>query len=242
MQKKCIIIPAFNEAENIGAVIAGIRKNSDADLIVIDDGSTDSTVLKSRHDGVIVISHPFNMGYGVALQTGYKYAVRHGYDYLVQMDGDGQHNPHFLPELVKPIETQECDVVIGSRYMRQGDYKAGFLKSSGVKFFRFLIWLINRQRITDPTSGFQCLNKKVFTFYTADSFPCDYPDTNIIIVLHRMGFRVKEIPVSMVQNPSGRRMHQGIFTILYYLFKMILSIFIVLIREKSYYSVKEIDQ
>ncbi|MCP4349058.1 MAG: glycosyltransferase family 2 protein [Desulfobacterales bacterium] len=231
MKKKCVIIPAFNEEDNIASVIDGIKKYSDADIIVIDDGSKDITVEKASQAGAFVIPHPFNMGYGVALQTGYKYAVKKKYDFLLQIDGDGQHNPNTIPEFFRLVESGECDVVIGSRFLIKENYDVGILKTLGFYLFRYVIRIITNRQITDPTSGYQCLNRKVFKLFTDDTFPWDYPDTNIIIMLHRMGFIVKEIPVSMNPNPLGRSMHRGLFNISYYFFKMFLSIFIILIRE-----------
>ena len=232
MHKRCVIIPAFNEAENIGSVIEDVKRYSDARIIVIDDGSRDLTREKAREAGAYVISHPFNMGYGVALQTGYKYAVKQGYDFLVQMDGDRQHDPKYIGELFKAVESHECDVALGSRFLGEGNFKAGFMKSIGIKIFRLMIWIFNREKITDPTSGYQCLNRKVLKVFTEDSFPCDYPDTNVIIMLHGMGFKIKEIPVAMVPNPEGRSMHQGIFTLMYYFFQMFFAFFVALLREK----------
>ncbi len=232
MKKKCIIIPAFNEEDHIATVITGIKKYKDADILVIDDGSKDHTARTAGEAGAFVIRHPFNMGYGVALQTGYKYAVQKKYDFLLQMDGDGQHDPKNIPDFFESMETNECDVLIGSRFLGDGDYDAGALKSFGIALFRGIIWIISGKKITDPTSGYQCLNRKVFTVFTEDSFPCDYPDANIIIMLHRKGFIIKEIPVAMAPSPAGRSMHQGIFTKIYYLFKIFLSIFIVLLRRK----------
>jgi len=231
--KTCIIIPAFNEEDNIATVIEGIKMKSDADVIVIDDGSKDLTAATSEKAGALVIRHPFNMGYGTALQTAYKYAAGKRYDYVLQMDGDGQHDPSYIPVFFEKIQSLNCDVLIGSRFLGHGDFKAGVLKSMAIAFFRLIIRMITRKKITDPTSGYQCLHKDVFTFFTEDSFPCDYPDANIIILLHRKGFIVNEIPVAMVANPTGRSMHQGFFTILYYFFKIFLSIFIVMIREKK---------
>ena len=235
MTKKCIIIPAFNEEENIVSVIAGVKKHCDADIVIIDDGSRDLTAKNAKEAGALVINHPFNMGYGVALQTGYKYAVKKDYDFLLQMDGDTQHDPKYISELFNQIESDKCDVVIGLRFLGEGNFKSGILKFIGIRLFSSIIRISCGKRVTDPTSGYQCLNRKAFTFFTHDSFPCDYPDANIIIMLCRIGFTVKEIPVVMNPNPLGRKMHQGIMTISYYLFKMLLSIFITLIREKSYY-------
>ena len=233
MKKKCIIIPAFNEEENIALAIAGAKNQIDADIIVIDDGSKDLTAKKAKEAGAFVISHPFNMGYGVALQTGYKYAVKNKYDFLVQIDADGQHDPKAITEFFKRVEAHECDLLIGSRFLGKGDCSVGALKSFSIGLFRLIIRIISGKKITDPTSGYQCLNRKVFTIFTEDSFPSDYPDANIIIMLHRKGLIIKEIPTIMVANPAGRSMHKGIFTKIYYFFKIFLSLFIVLIREKS---------
>jgi glycosyltransferase involved in cell wall biosynthesis len=228
---KCIIIPSYNEARNITPVICDIQKYYDGDIVVIDDGSQDMTSLAAREAGAFVIRHPFNMGYGVALQTGYKYAVERNYDILLQIDGDGQHSAKFIPELFNQVAGLNCDVAIGSRFLTTSQYRAGFLKSLGIQIFRKTILAITGEKITDPTSGYQCLSKKAFEFFTNDIFPCDYPDANVIIMLHRAGFRIREIPVEMIPNPDGRSMHNGLLTISYYFFKMFLSIFITLIRK-----------
>ena len=233
MKKKCIIIPALNESENIAAVMEGIRKHSQADIIVIDDGSMDSTNIRAREAGARVIRHPFNMGYGVALQTGYKYAVRKNYDLLAQIDADGQHDPKYLPLLFDQVELGKCDVALGSRFLGKGKYKAGLWKTVGIGFFRFLIWLACGKKITDPTSGYQCLNRIVFEEFAKDLFPTDYPDADVILMLYRMGYRVQEVPVTMMPNPLGKSMHRGIFRLMYYFFKMCLSFFVTLLREKK---------
>lgn len=238
--KKCIIIPAYNEERNIKNVIDGIRRQTDADIVVINDGSQDETARNAMEAGAYVISHPFNMGYGVALQTGYKFAVKHSYDILLQMDGDGQHLPESIPLFFEKIASDECDVLIGSRFLGKGGYHPGMLKIIGIGLFKIIIRIINGTKITDPTSGFQCMTKEVFSIFTHDSFPCDYPDTNIIIRLHRMGIVVKELPVNMRPNPEGRSLHRGTFKILYYFFTMFLSIFITMISNKNYFKRKGI--
>jgi glycosyltransferase involved in cell wall biosynthesis len=232
--KRCVIIPAYNEENNISSVIDNIREySSNVDIIVIDDGSNDSTAAMAQKAGAFVICHPFNMGYGVALQTGYKYAVEKNYDVLVQMDGDGQHKANYIPELFKEVEHLNSEVVLGSRFLQKDHYKTGFLKSMGIRIFRHIIWMATGEKITDPTSGYQCLSRKVFEFFTEDHFPCDYPDANVIIMLHRAGFKIREIPVEMTPNSEKRSMHRGFFTISYYLFKVFLSIFVTLIRKNK---------
>ena len=231
MAKRIVIIPAFNEEMNIASVVEGVKRYSDADIVVIDDGSKDLTAEKAAETGAFVIRHPFNMGYGVALQTGYKYAVKNRYELLVQIDGDGQHDPKYIPDLFTLVESTSCHVAIGSRFLGREGYETGLLKSIGIMLFRAIIRMIIGQKITDPTSGYQCLDRKIFDVFTDNSFPSDYPDANVIILLHRMGFSVKEMPVKMVPNFKGRGMHRGFFKLAYYFFKMFLMIFIALLRE-----------
>jgi glycosyltransferase involved in cell wall biosynthesis len=233
MNKRCLIIPAFNEEENIVSVIEGVQKYSEADIIVIDDGSEDLTVERATKAGALVISHPFNMGYGTTLQTGYKYAVNKGYDFLVQIDGDGQHDPKYIPALFRAVGSGACDVAIGSRFLGEGKYPLGALKWMRIHMLRFATRFFIREKITDPTSGYQCLKRDVLKVFTNDLFPCDYPDANMIILLHWMTFQIKEIPVAMRPNREGKSMHEGIFTVMYYFFKMFLSFVIALIRGKS---------
>ena len=233
MNERCVIVPAFNEEKNIATVIEGIRRYSDADVVIVDDGSTDRTAEKARERGAFIIRHPFNMGYGVALQTGYKYAAKKDYRLLLQLDGDGQHDPKYIPAMFETVASGRWDVAIGSRFLGEGDYDAGLLKSAGIALFRFMIRVSTGKKPTDPTSGYQCLSRRVFEAFTQDIFPCDYPDADLIIMLHRMGYRVTEVPVAMMPNPQGRSMHQGVFRVSYYFFKMFLAFFISLIREKN---------
>jgi glycosyltransferase involved in cell wall biosynthesis len=231
--KRLIIIPTYNEEKQISSVLEGIRKYSDADIVVIDDGSEDRTAESARSAGARVIRHPYNMGYGTATQTGYKYASEKHYDYLLQLDGDGQHHPADIPDMFAMVENRRYDIVIGSRFLSNSGYSMGLLKSAGVVLFRVVIRMITGETITDTTSGYRCMNRDVFRHFTADDFPNDYPDANTIIVLHRTGFKIAELPVTMVPNPEGRYMHRGIFKVSYYLFKVFLSIFISLLRKKS---------
>lgn len=226
-----IIIPAFNEAGRIASTISGIRKFIDADIVVVDDGSNDSTASEARAAGARVIELPFNLGYGAALQTGFKYALDKGYEFAVQMDADGQHDPMSIKTLIEPVIADEVDIVIGSRFLDKGNYKAPFVRRMGMYFFGIITSVLTGRRITDPTSGFQALNKKVMEFYASAAYPADYPDADVIIMLHRQGFRFKEVPVIM-HNAAKRSMHGGILKPLYYIFKMMLSIFVTLLRKE----------
>ena len=226
-----IIIPAYNEAGRIATSIAGIRKFSNADIVIVNDGSDDDTAGEAKAAGARVIELPFNLGYGAALQTGFKYALDKGYEFAVQMDADGQHDPLSMEALISPVLRDEIDVVIGSRFLDKGNYKAPFVRRMGMYFFGIITSVVTGRRITDPTSGFQALNKKVMEFYASDAYPADYPDADVIIMLHRQGFRFKEVPVIM-HNAAKRSMHGGILKPLYYIFKMMLSIFVTLLRKE----------
>jgi glycosyltransferase involved in cell wall biosynthesis len=233
MNKCAVIIPAYNEARHIGRVISGARRFCHADIIVIDDGSDDKTGQRAVDNGAVVVRHPFNMGYGVALQTGYKYCAMHAYDAVLQMDGDDQHDPKHIPDFFGRISDGAYDLLIGSRFLGCCDYNIGRDKKLAIWLFRLAIRLISRTRITDPTSGYQCMTRKVFTVFTHNRFPYDYPDANIIVMLLQNGFRVGEMPVDMRANPEGRSMHRGLMKKANYILKTFFSIFIAVIRGRT---------
>jgi glycosyltransferase involved in cell wall biosynthesis len=235
MTDTLVLIPAYNEAEGIATVITKIRQAvPDADVLVVNDGSRDDTARRAREAGAVVLNHVFNMGYGVTIQTGYKYAYAHGYEYLVQIDGDGQHDPSFIPELLAPVKSGDVDFSIGSRFLWFDSYRPSFSRRLGILFFRNLVTVIIGRSITDPTSGFQGFNRSVMKFFSTDIFPCDYPDADMLITLNLAGFRIRELPVRMFANTSGKTMHSGIKP-LYYMFKMCLSILVTLLRTRQFY-------
>jgi len=226
-----IIIPAFKEEGRIKHVIAGIRRHAPGvDILVIDDGSPDKTAQEAAQAGAMVASLPFNLGYGVALQTGFKYACRHNYSYVVQMDGDGQHEARCIPDLLAAMLQPGVDVVMGSRWLGLAEYNGPLLRKFGKFFFGFLATVLTRQQVTDPTTGFQALSAEVVRFYCTNAFPVDYPDANVIIMLNRAGFHVAEVPVIMYRNESGQSMHSGLKPI-YYGIKMMMSIAMTLLRD-----------
>jgi glycosyltransferase involved in cell wall biosynthesis len=233
MYKILIIIPAFNEEARIGEVILRVREVvPDYDVLVINDGSRDDTAQVARDAGAIVVSHPFNLGYGVAIQTGYKYALSKGYEFAVQMDGDGQHDTAFIQHLLAPVLADETDFALGSRFLGAESYAPPLARRLGMALFRWLISALIGTRITDSTSGYQAFNRRVLRFFTTEVFPCDYPDADMLLTLHRANFRIMEVPVRMHANVSGKSMHAG-WKPLYYIFKMLLSIFVTLLREKQ---------
>lgn len=235
MSDTLIIIPAFNEETGISSVISDIRKQApDFDILVINDGSSDKTAKAAREAGAIVLSHNFNMGYGVTIQTGYKFAYEKGYKYIIQIDGDGQHDPSFMSQLLEPVRKGDVDLALGSRFLWFDSYRPSFTRRLGILFFRKLVTVIIGREITDPTSGYQAFNRDVIKFFTTDIFPYDYPDADMLITLNLAGFRIREIPVRMFANPTGKTMHSGAKP-LYYMLKMCLSIFVTLLRNRQLY-------
>lgn len=235
LKEVIIVIPAYNEENNTLPLIKNIQgKITEADILVVDDGSIDRTARMAEKAGAIVVRLPFNMGYGAALQTGFKYALMKRYRYVVQMDADGQHDPDSIKTLLDEIKKEDADVVIGSRFLDGGgSYKAPWLRRMGIILFGRITSMITGQPVTDPTSGFQALNRDTLRFYASKYYPVDYPDADVIIMLHRAGLRIKEVPVFMHVRKEGQSMHSGLKP-LYYIFKMFLSMFVTLLRKDKF--------
>jgi glycosyltransferase involved in cell wall biosynthesis len=227
-----ILMPAYNEAGNVGRVVSDVRRElPQADVLVIDDGSADATGAEAVAAGAGVLTMPVNSGYGAALQAGYKYGVRKGYAFLGQLDADGQHSAAYLPKLLAELENGSADVVIGSRFLDgDGHYKPSAARRLGMAVFARVASKVMRQHVSDPTSGFQVMHADVARFFCTDVYPSDYPDADILILLHRSGFRVQEVGVQM-RMPTGKSMHSGHRSI-YYVYKMWLSIAVTLMRRR----------
>ena len=239
-ERKLVIVPAFNEGKRISRVLKKIQEvDEEIDIVVIDDGSTDDTGLKSRLAGARVIRLSSNMGYGVAIQTGYKYALAKGYEYVVQLDSDGQHDPAYIPQMLGATMSGDADVVIGSRFLgektvletAEAGYEVGVARRLGIRLFAFVTSKLIGLKISDPTSGYRALNKRVLAFLMNDFFPYDYPDADVIVLAHRAGFKIKEIPMIMHDRTTGTSMHSGLKPV-YYIFKMFLSMLMTLLRKK----------
>jgi len=230
--KTLIVIPAFNEERNIGRVIRGVLEYVPSiPLLVVNDGSSDRTAKIAKESGAEVISLPCNLGYGVALQTGFIYALQRGYTVIVQMDGDGQHDPSHIPDLLRELRQGDNEVVIGSRFLHKDKYTTTLLRQLGMNIFSQLASIFCGQRVTDPTSGFQALKGRAIHLVASGFYPPDYPDADFLILLHRCGIGMREIPVKMHPNPENKSMHNGHRSV-YYVVKMFLSIFVTLLRQK----------
>jgi glycosyltransferase involved in cell wall biosynthesis len=198
-----IVVPAFNEAGSIRFVVEQLRATlPDCDVLVIDDGSTDTTVHQVPRPAARCVSLPFNQGIGGAMQTGYRYAYLNGYDVVVQCDGDGQHPASQVHRLLDRLKSGQVDLVIGSRFLGEDSYKPSASRMTGIRVLRTLIRALCGQRVTDCTSGFRAANRRVITCF-AHWYPEDYPEPEVVLLLRRAGYRIDEVPVTMNERLAG---------------------------------------
>jgi hypothetical protein len=234
MKKKVlVIIPAYNEEGAVGRVVQGVRDClPEADVLVVNDGSVDLTPEKARTNGALVLNLPFNLGIGGAMQAGYKYAYEKDYDIAVQVDGDGQHDPKEIPNLIRALEERDCDVAIGSRFAADSTgYKSSVMRKVGISIFSKVISIIVGQQVTDPTSGFRAANRRAIRLFACD-YPQDYPEPESLVLLHKSGLKMNEVAVSMSRRYCGESSITKIRSI-YYVVKVLLAIFVDCFKKKS---------
>jgi len=233
--KTLIIIPVYNEAENIEKVIHGLMQEGQSwDILVVNDASTDQSSRIARSTGMAeVIDLPYNLGIGGGVQTGFKYARSKGYDLALQFDGDGQHKVEEIYKLLEIVGKEGADVVIGSRFNRKhSGFRSSPLRRTGIKIFEWFSYILIRQRITDHTSGFRAFNRKAIEFL-AENYPSDYPEPEAVVLLGKNGFIMKEVFTQMQERQGG----VSSITALkgpYYMIKVLLSMFMASIRTKTY--------
>lgn len=229
MSKDAVIIPAFNEEGSIGELLVELREwVPDLDVIVISDGSSDRTASLTRAKGVTVLDLPCNLGVGGAVQTGFKYAYERGYRYVIRIDGDGQHPPAEIPRFLKAMKAGEADLIIGSRFKGKKAFVSNLIRYLGIKILAFFLSWICRSRITDPTSGFWIVNRKLLHYFVHD-YPTEYPEPEAIALLRRYGFSFREEPVDFRPRTSGRS-SIGIWGTVYYMMKVGLALLVDRIR------------
>jgi glycosyltransferase involved in cell wall biosynthesis len=232
LTKRLAIVPAYNEEESVARVVMAIHEQCpDFDILVVDDGSTDSTAERAERAGATVIQHPFNLGIGGAVQTGYKYAKRNDYDLAAQVDGDGQHDPGYLPALAAALcGDEEVDMVTGTRFREGAGYKVPRLRRTGIMLFSALMSMIVRQRVTDPTSGFRMTNRRGIELFAQD-YPHDYPEVEAILMMHAHRLRTREVPVRMSERLGGRSSITNPLSA-YYMVKVLLAVLVGLFRSR----------
>lgn len=229
-----VVIPAYNESACIATVVQQVRAVlPEADIVVVDDCSQDDTAVQAGAAGAVVLRLPVNLGDGAARQTGFKYATSEGYGWVVQLDGDGQHRPENIPHLLEPVLRDEADLVIGSRFLGEQGYRVQRGRRIGQFVFARIASWATGQRITDPTSGFRAMNRRVVAFFCTQVYPQQYPDADVLISAHYAGFRLKEVPARMQQSTTGQTIHGGLKP-LYYIYKMGLSILVTLLRRRPH--------
>jgi glycosyltransferase involved in cell wall biosynthesis len=230
--KKLAIVPAYNEQGAIGAVVDEIRSfDPGLDVIVVDDASLDATADTARAHGARVVTLPFNLGIGGAVQTGFQYAAEHGYDLAVRIDGDGQHDPSELRALIDAVVSGRADICTGSRFAGSDGFRSSRSRRVGIRILARTVSLLTGQRVTDTTSGFQALNRRAIDLFAAD-YPHDYPEVEATLMLHKNRLRLREEPVQMRERAAGRSSIRGLQT-LYYMAKVMLAILIGALRRRS---------
>lgn len=221
--KVLIIIPAYNEEKSVKGVVDELLSYSyNYDYVIINDGSTDGTQKVCEKAGLNLISLPINLGIGGAVQTGYRYALENGYDIAVQLDGDGQHDPRYIPDLVDPICEGRADYVIGSRYIENEGFQSTRLRQAGIKLLSGVLYAFTKQRILDSTSGFRAVDKKLIGLFSRN-YAQDYPEPEAIMQAALNGSRILERPVRMRERSAGKSSINR-FGSVYYIIKVVMSI------------------
>ena len=224
-----VVIPAYREERTIGGVVRSLRDRYTYDVLVVNDGSSDGTSRAAREAGASVLDLPCNVGIGGAVQTGFLYARDRGYDAVVRIDGDGQHEIEDIPGVLEPILADRADAVIGSRFLGVTEYRGSIPRIFGIQHFRWLVNLFTGYRVTDPTSGFFAINRRLVRFYS-DHYPSDYPEVDSYILMHRLGARALEVPVRMYERVEGKSSITAVRAV-YYMVKVTLSFLINRIRR-----------
>ena len=225
MSKLLILIPAYNEQGAIGGVVNEVHAvMPGVPVLVVDDCSVDETVPTARAAGARVLPLPHHLGLGGAVQAGYKLAYELGFDYVIRVDGDGQHDPQDIPKILEALETEGCEMVIGSRFVDGSGEHSGLLRAAGIVFFRAMLRPILGRPVHDPTSGFVGVNRRALAVFSA-SFPLEYPEIEALVVLQRKRFRLVEVPCRMRPRRTGRTTITPLKS-LYYMVHVLLGVFV----------------
>jgi glycosyltransferase involved in cell wall biosynthesis len=231
--KRLAVVPAYNESATVASVVRAIKARAPrVDVLVIDDGSTDDTRGRAEAAGARVLRHPFNLGIGGAVQSGFVYALDNEYDFMVQVDGDGQHDPGEITRLEAAMrEDPSVDMVCGSRFMTgERAYPAPISRRTGIHLFAFLLSRFIRERVSDPTSGFRLYNRRAIELFARD-YPHDYPEVEAVLMLHHHRLRMTEVPVRMYSRGGGvSSISAGKSA--YYMIKVLLALFVGLARAR----------
>ncbi|MCX7602661.1 MAG: glycosyltransferase family 2 protein [Bryobacteraceae bacterium] len=228
-ERTLVLIPAFNEEAAIGAVVREVRQTLPGiRVLVVDDGSSDGTVWQARAAGARVLSLPCHLGLGGCVQAGYRLAFELGYEEVVRIDGDGQHDPRYIPALLEALRASGCEMAIGVRKGSPGGYNTTVLRRLGIECFRLLLRPILGRPVSDPTSGFVAVNRRALEVF-ARSFPLEYPEIETLVVLQRRRFRFVEVPYLVRPRLAGRSTITPLRS-LYYVIHVLLGVFVNILR------------
>ena len=225
MKRLMILIPAFNEEGAVADVVTEVRAvMPEVPILVVDDYSQDATVSNALAAGARVLPLPHHLGLGGCVQAGYRLAFELGYEYVIRVDGDGQHDPRDIPKIYEALQKENCEMVIGSRFVNGSGPHFGPLRAAGIVFFRMILRPILGKPVHDPTSGFVGVNRTALALFTR-SFPLEYPEIEALVVLQRRRFRFVEVPCRMRPRRAGRSTITAIRS-LYYILHVLLGVFV----------------
>ncbi len=231
-KKILIIIPAYNEERSVGTLIRELRdRGVTSSIVVVNDGSRDRTAQVAEDAGALVVTNPYNLGIGGTMQAGFQIAREQNFDVAVQLDGDSQHDPASLGDLLEPVLADRLDMVIGSRFLaEQSSFKSTAARRAGIRFFALLLSVFTGIPLTDPTSGYRAIGKKLIGKF-AEYYPSDFPEPEAIQIAKRYGARIGEVPVKMRKRLGGIS-SIGSWKSVYYMIKVTLAIFIDMLKGK----------
>ena len=241
IDKTLVIIPAYNEQGAIRQVVEDTKQAvPDADVLVINDGSSDDTMLEAENAGALVVEHPFNLGIGGAVQTGLKFARAQNYDYVIRLDGDGQHSAQEIDLFLNALRERRADMVVGSRFLESGvDWHIPWTRRIGITFFRWGVSMLIGEKVTDTTSGFCGMNKPAI-HVLATYLPQDYPDVEGRVIIHKAGLRQMELPVNMHARSAGISSINA-WKSIYYAFKVSVGMVTSAMKDIAPYRVVQLD-
>jgi len=224
-----VIIPAFNEEGAVGDVVREVRQVlPDSPILVIDDCSKDGTALAARQAGAQVLQLPHHLGLGGCVQAGYKLAFEMGFERVIRVDGDGQHDPAFIPKILEVLRNSGSQMVIGSRFVNGNHEHTSIIRAAGIAFFRLILRPILGRPVRDPTSGFVGVNRQALEVFSR-SFPLEYPEIEALVVLQRKAFRFEEVEVRMRRRKAGRSSITPL-TSIYYIVHVLLGVFVNILK------------
>jgi glycosyltransferase involved in cell wall biosynthesis len=227
-----ILIPAFNEAGAIAGVIEEVQKVAPGTpVLVVDDASVDGTYESAKSAGANVLRLPYHLGLGGCVQAGYKLAYELGYEYVIRVDGDGQHDPKYIPELLKVLRDTGCHMVIGSRFYQNNGEHTSLVRAMGIWIFRLVLRPILGKPVHDPTSGYVGVNREALQVFRR-SFPLEYPEIEALVVLQRKRFRFQEVPYVMRPRKAGRSSITAVKS-LYYMIHVLLGVFVNILKMEG---------